>query len=152
MPAVARVSEQHPGFLLRFVAVIGVVDGVLLVALAYAPHVAVAVAAHALLAASIGTLAPAFFALVSMIAPPHVRSSAFTTMSLFAIPGVLVVLPIIGAASDSFGIQASVLGIVPVAVASGLILASAASSVADDIAARTTAYRPTDLVAAGATE
>ena len=29
--------------------------------------------------------APAFFALVSLIAPPRVRSAAFTTMSLFAI-------------------------------------------------------------------
>jgi MFS family permease len=147
MPAVARVSEQRPGFLLRFVAVIGVIDGVLLVALAYAPHVAIAVAAHALLAASIGTLAPAFFALVSLVAPPHVRSTAFTTMSLFAIPGVLVVLPIIGAASDAFGIQASVLGIVPVAIAAGLILSSAANSVADDIAVRTVTHSP--LVVAG---
>jgi hypothetical protein len=60
MPAVARISEKRPDFLLRFVAAIGVVDGTLLVALAYAPHVVVAIAAHALLAASIGTLAPAF--------------------------------------------------------------------------------------------
>jgi hypothetical protein len=60
MPAVARISEKRPDFLLRFVAAIDVVDGTLLVALAYAPHVVVAIAAHALLAASIGTLAPAF--------------------------------------------------------------------------------------------
>jgi branched-chain amino acid transport system ATP-binding protein len=135
MPAVARVSEDRPGFLLRFVALIGAVDGVLLVALAYAPHVAVAVAAHALLAASTGTLAPAFFALVSLIAPPRVRSSAFTTMSLFAVPGVAFALPVIGAVSDAIGIQASVFLLVPIAVASGLILASASAFVADDIEA-----------------
>ena len=58
---------------------------------------------HALLAASIGTLAPAFFALVSLIAPPRVRSAAFSTMSVFAIPGVALVLPLIGAVSDAVG-------------------------------------------------
>ena len=135
MPAVARVSASRPGFLLRFVAVVGVVDGLLLVALAYAPHVGVAIAAHAVIAASIGTLAPAFFALVSLVAPPRVRSAAFTTMSLFAIPGVLLVLPFVGATSDSLGIQASVLTLVPVAIASGLILASASRFVANDIEA-----------------
>lgn len=133
MPAVARLSDDRPGFLLRFVAVVGVVDGVLLVVLASAPHVAVAIGAHALLAASIGTLAPAFFALVSLVAPPSVRSAAFTTMSLFAIPGVAVVLPVIGAASGAVGIQASMLVLVPVAVVAGLILASAARFVAADI-------------------
>jgi hypothetical protein len=45
------------------------------------------------------------------------------------------VLPIIGAASDAVGIQASVLALVPVAISSGLILSSAARFVADDIAA-----------------
>ena len=132
-PAVARVAESRPGFLLRFVAVVGVVDGILLVALAFAPHVAVAIAAHAVLAGSIGTLAPAFFALVSLVAPPRVRSAAFTTMSLFAIPGVLLVLPFVGATSDALGIQASVLTLVPVATASGLILGSASRFVANDI-------------------
>ena len=53
MPRVADVAMRDPGFLLRFVAIVGVVDGVLLVVLAFAPNVAVAVAMHALLAASI---------------------------------------------------------------------------------------------------
>jgi branched-chain amino acid transport system ATP-binding protein len=133
MPAVARISEDRPGFLLRFVAGVGFIDGLLLVVLANAPHVAVAVATHALLAASTGTLAPAFFALVSLLAPPRVRSATFTTMSLFAIPGVALVLPLIGATSDAMGIQASVMFLVSVAIASGLILASTGRFVRDDI-------------------
>ncbi len=135
MPAVARIARQRPGFLLGFVAVVGVVDGVLLVVLAYAPHVGVAIAVHALLAASIGTLAPAFLALVSLVAPPRVRSVAFSTMSLAAIPGLAVFLPMIGAVSDAMGIQASMLVLVPVSVVAGLILASASRFAADDIAA-----------------
>ena len=135
MPLVSRIAMQRPEFLLRFVAVVGVVDGLLLVGLAYAPNLAVAVSVHAILAASIGTLAPAFFAVVSLVAPPRVRSAAFSTMSVFAIPGIALFLPLIGAVSDAIGIQASMLVLVPVSLAAGFILASAYRFVAHDIEA-----------------
>jgi branched-chain amino acid transport system ATP-binding protein len=135
MPRVATYAMRDPGFLLRFVAVVGVVDGVLLVVLAFAPNVAVAIAMHALLAASIGTLAPAFFALMSIVAPPRVRSASFSTISVFAIPGIAVFLPLIGLVSDSMGIQASIVLLVPIAVTGGFVLSSAAKFVLDDIAA-----------------
>lgn len=135
MPVVARIAATRPEFLLRFVAVVGVADGILLVVLAYAPQLWMAIGVHALLAASIGTLAPAFFALVSLVAPPRVRSAAFSTMAVFAIPGIAVFLPIIGLTSDSFGIQASMLVMVPVSFAAGFALRSAARFVADDVAA-----------------
>jgi MFS family permease len=135
MPIVARVAVQRPAFLLRFVAVVGAVDGGLLVVLAYAPNVAVAIGVHAILAASIGTLAPAFYALVSLVAPPRVRSAAFSTMSVFAIPGIAVFLPLIGSVSDSLGIQASMAVMVPISLTAGFVLASARRFVDDDIAA-----------------
>ncbi len=135
MPRVANVAMRDPGFLLRFVAIVGVVDGVLLVILAFAPHVAVAIAMHALLAASIGTLAPAFFALISIVAPPRVRSASFSTISVFAIPGIALFLPLIGLVSDSLGIQASMVVLVPITVTAGFILASASKFVMDDITA-----------------
>lgn len=135
MPWVARIALRDPGFLLRFVAIIGVVDGVLLVILAFAPHVAIAIAMHALLAASIGTLAPAFFALISIVAPPRVRAASFSTISVFAIPGIALFLPLIGLVSDNLGIQASMVALVPISVTAGFILASASRFVVDDIAA-----------------
>ena len=135
MPWVSRMAMKDPGFLLRFVAVIGIADSVALVALAYAPHVALAVAMHMLLAASIGTLAPAFFAMISIVSPPRVRSAAFSTISVFAIPGIAVFLPLIGAVSDAIGIQASMVVLVPVLLAAGFILSSAHRFVADDIIA-----------------
>ncbi len=135
MPHVARLATRDPGFLLRFVGVVGAVDGVLLVILAYAPNVAMAIAMHALLAASIGTLAPAFFALISIVAPARVRAASFSTISVFAIPGIAIFLPAIGQVSDSLGIQASMVVLVPIVVAAGLILASASKFVLDDIAA-----------------
>ena len=115
MPRVARVAMTDPGFLLRFVGIVGVADGVLLVVLAYAPNVAVAVAMHALLAASIGTLAPAFFALISIVAPARVRAASFSTISVFAIPGIALFLPVIGQISDAMGVQASMVTLVPIA-------------------------------------
>lgn len=135
MPLVAYVATRRPGFLLRFVALVGVVDGVLLVALAYAPNVAVAIGAHAVLAGTTGTLASAFLALVSLVAPPRVRSAAFSTMSLFAVPGLIVFLPLAWAVSDAVGTRASLLALVPVTVVTGLLLASASHLVAEDIEA-----------------
>jgi hypothetical protein len=105
------------------------------VVLAYAPNVAVAVAMHALIAASIGTLAPAFFALVSIVAPARVRAASFSTISVFAIPGIAIFLPFIGQVSDAMGVQASMVVLVPIAVLASLILASASKFVVDDIAA-----------------
>ena len=135
MPRVARVAMTDPGFLLRFVAVVGVADAVFLVVLAYAPSLPVAIAMHALLAGSIGTLAPAFFALLSLVAPPRVRSAAFSTIAVFAVPGIAVFLPLIGFVSDEYGIQPSMFVLVPVALAAGFILSTAARFVLPDVAA-----------------
>jgi branched-chain amino acid transport system ATP-binding protein len=135
MPWIARRSALDPRFLLRFVAVVGVIDGFLLVALAYAPYVWIAIVMHALLAASVGTLAPAFFAMLSIVAPPRVRAAAFSTISVFAIPGIALFLPLIGTVSDAIGIQASMVVLVPITLAAGFILGSAAKFIIDDIAA-----------------
>ena len=134
VPVVARLTAGRPGFLLQFVAAVAAVDGLLLVLLAFSPHVALAIGVHAFVAASIGMLAPAFMALVSLLAPPRVRSAAFATMSVFAIPGIALFLPLIGAVSDALGVQLSMLVMVPISLGAGLILASARALVADDIA------------------
>ena len=135
MPRLARISETRPDFLLRFIAVVGVFDGLLLVVLAYAPNVAIAIAANALISATIGTLAPAFFVMLSLVSPPRCRSAAFSTISVFGIPGIAIVLPSIGLLADTFGPQASMLAMVPVSVMAGWMLSRAAPFVADDIEA-----------------
>lgn len=135
LPLVGRMSERRPDFLLRFIAIVGVIDGLILVVLAYAPNVATAVLMHAILATTIGTLAPAFGAMLSLIAPPRCRSAAFTTVSVFAIPGIALFLPLIGVVSDRFGIQASMLTMVPVSLAAGFLLSRASPFVESDIEA-----------------
>ena len=135
MPRLAKISETKPDFLLRFIAFVGVFDGLMLVVLAYAPNVGIAIAANALVSATIGTLTPAFFVMLSLVAPPRCRSAAFSTISVFGIPGIAIMLPTIGYLSDEFGPQASMLAMVPVSVMAGWMLSRAAPFVADDIEA-----------------
>jgi MFS family permease len=135
IPRIAKIAMTDPGFLLRFVAIVGVVDGFVLVALAYAPYLWIAIAMNLILSASIGTLAPAFFAMISIVAPPRVRAASFSTISVFAIPGIAIFLPLIGQLSDAANIQVSMVTMVPIAVISGFILRSAAPFVMDDILA-----------------
>ena len=72
-------------------------------------------------------------------------------MSVFAIPGIALFLPLIGTVSDAFGIQASMLVMVPVSLAAGFVLASAYRFVREDIATvwaesvERAAARPADL-------
>ena len=51
-------------------------------------------------------------------------------MSLFAIPGLIVFRPLAGAVSDVVGTQASILALMPVSVAAGVILAPASGYLA----------------------
>jgi len=134
MPRIAKKTMQDPGFLLRFISLVGIFDGFVMVGLAYAPNLPTAIVFHALLAGSIGTLAPAFFAMISIVAPARVRSATFSTVSLFGIPGIAVLLPTIGAVSDRFGVQASMVGLVPITIICGFILQSASRFVVQDIA------------------
>ncbi|MDP1793149.1 MAG: MFS transporter [Acidimicrobiales bacterium] len=135
MPRIAKIVMKDPTFLLRFVAVVGVAVGLFMVGLAYAPNVIIAVMMHALISGTIGTLAPAFFAQLSLVAPARVRAVGFSTISLFGIPGIAILLPVIGRISDRFGVQVSIVTLVPVTMICGLILASAAKFVVADMTA-----------------
>jgi hypothetical protein len=67
------------------------------------------------------------------VAPPHIRSATFSTISVAAVPGIAIFLPAVGALSDVIGMQASMLMLVPICVTRALVLASAARFVDDDI-------------------
>jgi MFS family permease len=133
MPRIGRISQTNPAFLLRFIAIVGVFDGLMLVVVGYAPNVGFAIAAHGLLACTIGTLTPAFFVMLSLVSPPRCRSAAFSTISVFGIPGIAIFLPMIGFLSDAIGPQASLLTLVPISVMAGWMLSRAAPFVAGDI-------------------
>jgi branched-chain amino acid transport system ATP-binding protein len=142
IPWVSRKALEEPGFLLRFVAITGVFNGFVLAALAYAPNLPIAIACNALLSGTVGTLAPAFFAMISIVAPSNVRAVTFSSITVMGIPGIAIFLPLIGALSDSIGIQAAMLLLIPMLLAAGFILASARKFVAADVAANFAATPP----------
>ena len=125
IPLLSRVAASTSRPMLDLVAAVVAMDGLLLVALAFAPHVAIAIVLHALLASSIGVLAPVVMMFVSLVAPRQARSLAFSSLSLFALPGIAVFLPLIGALSDELGVQVSMLVLVPLTVAGSLLVARA---------------------------
>jgi branched-chain amino acid transport system ATP-binding protein len=134
IPWVSRKAIEEPGFLLRFVAITGVFNGFVLAALAYSPNLALAIACNMLLSGTVGTLAPAFFAMISIVSPANVRAVTFSSITVMGIPGVAIFLPLIGALSDSIGIRPAMLLLIPTLLAAGFILASARKFVADDVA------------------
>jgi branched-chain amino acid transport system ATP-binding protein len=135
IPWVARKAVEEPGFLLRFVAITGVFNGFVLAALAYAPHVSLAIVCNAFLSGTIGTLAPAFYAIISIVTPSNVRAVAFSSITVMGIPGIAILLPLIGSLADSIGVRPAMLLLIPTLLAAGFILASARKFVADDVAA-----------------
>lgn len=135
MPYATSLVRRAPQLLLRFTAVVGVVNGFTLVGLAFAPNLALAVACHVVVAATVGTLAPAVFAILSLIVPPRVRSMGFTVINVFAAPGVLIVLPLIGRLADDYSIQQASLVLVPVTLLAGTLLAWAGNTAGDDTTA-----------------
>ena len=133
MPIVTRLVERDPAWLLRFIAGVGVLNGTAVAVLAFAPNVGVAIAMHVVVAGTVGVLAPAVFALLSLVLPPRTRSLGFTILSVFGIPGIVVGLPLIGYLADTYGLRIAVLVMVPATVTAGFILASAQRFVATDI-------------------
>ena len=104
MPAMSRLADRGAGSLVRFVAVVGVVDGVLVAALAYAPDVS-AGRGRTLCSPPASAPGARLLALVSLVAPPHVRAATFSTIFCRALPGIAVFLPVLGAVSDAIGFR-----------------------------------------------
>ena len=84
----------------------------------------VAIVANAIITGALAMLAPGILAALSLAIPPRARSIGFSVASLWVIPGLLV-LPIIGAIGDRWGIRWGMLVMVPIFLVGGLIIASA---------------------------
>jgi branched-chain amino acid transport system ATP-binding protein len=132
----ARIATRYmaidPGKILRFLAGISVGVSVLSAVFALSPNIVVAVAANALITAGLAIVGPGILAALSLAIPPRSRSLGFSIASLWVLPG-LIILPVIGALGDAFGIRVGMLVLVPVFLVGGLIIASAGSLVGDDI-------------------
>jgi len=132
----AKVATRYvltdPGRILKFLSWIALGASALAAVFALAPNIVVAVAANALITAGLAIVGPGILASLSLAIPPRTRSLGFSIASLWVLPG-LVVLPLIGAIGDAWGIRTGMLVMTPVFLIGGLVIASAGDLIADDI-------------------
>ncbi len=127
-----RLLQRDPGLVLKFQAGVSFVVGGLLVLFALVPNVYLAVLVNGLISAVLAILLPGILAVLSLAIPARARAMGFSIASLWVIPG-LVVLPIIGAVGDEWGLRPAMLVMVPVMVIGGLIISSAGWVISADI-------------------
>jgi branched-chain amino acid transport system ATP-binding protein len=128
-----RLLISNPARVMRYLAIAAFVVSGLAAVLALAPALAVAVAANALIVASLAVVGPGLLAALSLVIPPRCRSVGFSVASLWVLPG-LILLPIIGWVADTWGIRQGMLLLTPVFLIGGLTITTAGSVMGDDIA------------------
>lgn len=128
----SKLMARDPGLVLRFLAVTAFLNAGILAIFALAPNVWVAAGAAAGASFVNAMFVPSIFSVLSMAIPPRARALGFSIGSLWILPG-LVVLPLIGAIGDAWGIRTGMLMMAPVYLVGGLLLSTAGLVIADDI-------------------
>jgi branched-chain amino acid transport system ATP-binding protein len=128
-----RLLSKGPEYVLGFLSHAAFVVSAALVVFALSPFLLVALAAHAVISATLAVLLPGILAALSLAIPPRARSVGFSVASLWVIPGLLV-LPIIGWIGDHFGLRQGMLVMVPIFIIGGLVIATSKHVIAADIA------------------
>ncbi len=127
-----RLGRRDPGLILKFLAVVSVVCGVLAGVFAVVPVLGVAIAANILIALSLAIVGPGILASLSLAIPPRARAMGFSMASLWILPG-LIMLPLIGWIADTWGIRQGMLMMVPVFTVGGLVISSVSGVIGGDI-------------------
>ena len=127
-----KLMMRDPGLVLRFIAVVAVVTSALSAVFALSPSLWVGILANMAISASLAIVGPGVFASLSLAIPARARSLGFSMGAIFVIPG-LIMLPIVGAVSDSISIQAGMLLMVPVFLVGGFIISTAGRVIGRDI-------------------
>ena len=128
-----KLLAQGPDRVLGFLSQAAFVVSGCLVLFALAPNIWVAIAANMIITATLAIIGPGILACLSLAIPPRARSIGFSVASLWVIPG-LIVLPVIGAIGDRFGIRQGMLVMVPLFFVGGLMIATTKRSISGDIA------------------
>ena len=132
IPIATKLMRKDPGLVLKFVAGAGAISAVAFVIFSQSPNVGLAVAMNVIVSGVTAVVAPAIFAALSLAIPPKVRSFGFGVAALWVLPG-LIILPLIGAIADSWGIRTGLLLMAPVFLIGCLIISSGSSLVMKDI-------------------
>ena len=144
-----KVVGTAPGKLLTAMAGAAFVIGAGILMVAFAPVLAVAVVGNMLASGAGAVITAGLFLSVSLVLPPRIRGIGFGMGSLYAAPGVLIILPLVGAIADSAGIRVGIALMVPVFMIGAFVLASAGSLIDGDILrVRTQALAQSEIEAA----
>ncbi|NNF89720.1 MAG: MFS transporter, partial [Acidimicrobiia bacterium] len=127
-----RLMARDPGLVLRFLALTAFFNAGVLLVFATAPVWWVATGAAALASLVNAMFVPSIFAVLSMAIPPRARALGFSIGSLWVLPG-LIVLPLIGAIGDAWGIRVGMAMMTPVYLIGALMLSTAGFVIAGDI-------------------
>ncbi|MGH2687150.1 MAG: MFS transporter, partial [Actinomycetota bacterium] len=133
-PITQRLLNRDPGRVVMYLGASGVVAAGFMLVIAVAPSLAVAIGAHYLFWAVFYQVLPGLFAVLSLAIPARTRSLGFTYGTLWLLPGI-VIIPLLGAIGDAYGLRVSMAVIAPIYVVGSAIIASAGKFLASDIEA-----------------
>ena len=128
----SKLILKDPGLIIRFLAVVAAFASALLVLFALVPILWVTIVVNMAVTASLAAIGAGIYGSLSLAIPARSRSLGFSMGAIWVIPG-LIVLPIVGAISDSAGIRIGMLVLVPVFLIGGLILSTAGRVIDRDI-------------------
>jgi ABC-type branched-subunit amino acid transport system ATPase component/sugar phosphate permease len=133
-PITQRILNRDPGRVVVWLGASGACAAGLIVVVALAPSLPVAVAGHFLFWAVFYQVLPGLYSVLSLAIPARARSLGFTYGTIFLVPGVLLI-PVLGAVGDSYGLRVALALTAPIYVVGSLIIASAGKYLAGDIEA-----------------
>ena len=127
-----RLMAQDPALVMRFLAKVAFVVSGLALAFALAPWLWLAVVLQGLISGGLALIVPGVLATLSLAIPARARSTGFSIGALWVIPG-LILLPIIGAVGDHWGIRLGMSLLTPIFLIGGWVVASAGQALDRDI-------------------
>jgi MFS family permease len=132
-PLIDRGITENPGRVMRRIGIAAAVIGVFILGAAGAPRLFVGVICSYSINIIATSLFAGGFAIVSLVAPPEARASAFAFFNVSALLGVLA-LPFVGIIGDALGLRAGIAMLTPMLMIGAVIIASAGRFVNADIA------------------
>jgi branched-chain amino acid transport system ATP-binding protein len=129
---VTRLFMRSATLVPRFVAAVAVAVAIAWTAFALSPNVVLAVILNAIVTGVVVLIVPPVFAALSLAIPPKIRSFGFAVSALWILPGLLL-LPLVGAMADAWGIRVGLVLMVPVFLIGALVVASAGKEIEKDI-------------------
>jgi ABC-type branched-subunit amino acid transport system ATPase component/sugar phosphate permease len=127
-----KLVQRDPGLILGFLGKLAFFCGGMLAVFALSPWLWLCIVSNAIVTGLLAAIGPGIYAALAMAIPPRARATGFSIGSLWVLPGLLI-LPIVGAIGDAWGIRGGMLLMLPIFVIGGMIIASAGGVISEDI-------------------